>query len=49
MEPEEHHRRVEELAAELAAAGATELDRFDEPTGWWIVMQDPEGNEFCVA
>jgi hypothetical protein len=49
MEPEEHHRRVEELAAELAATGATELDRFDEPTGWWIVMQDPEGNEFCVA
>jgi hypothetical protein len=49
LEPEEHHRRVEALAAELAAAGATELDRFDEPIGWWIVMQDPEGNEFCVA
>jgi hypothetical protein len=49
LESDERHRRIEALAADLAAAGATEIDRFDEPTGWWIVMQDPEGNEFCVA
>ncbi len=49
LEADEWHRRIEALAADLATAGATEIDRFDEPTGWWIVMQDPEGNEFCVA
>jgi Glyoxalase-like domain len=49
LKPDERQRRIEALAADLAAAGATEIDRFDEPIGWWIVMQDPEGNEFCVA
>jgi hypothetical protein len=44
----ERHRAVEIHAARLVEAGATLVGRFDEPTGWWIVMQDPEGNEFCV-
>lgn len=35
--------------AELAAAGATEVRRFDENGDWWMVMTDPEGNEFCVT
>lgn len=37
-------------AEELKAAGATELQRVD-PSGieaGWIVMADPEGNEFCL-
>ena len=37
-------------AEELQAAGATILKRF-EPSGieaGWIVMADPEGNEFCL-
>jgi hypothetical protein len=34
---------------ELAAAGATEIRRVDEHGGWWMVMSDPEGNEFCVT
>ena len=34
---------------ELAAAGATEVRRVDEHGGWWMVMSDPEGNEFCVT
>ncbi|MFW2334989.1 VOC family protein [Ilumatobacter sp.] len=21
----------------------------DEEGGWWMVMNDPEGNEFCVT
>jgi hypothetical protein len=35
--------------AELLAAGATEIRRVDEHGGWWMVMADPEGNEFCVT
>ncbi len=46
--------RMETEVQRLVAAGATELwtlqdpDDHDEP--WvWTVMQDPEGNEFCVG
>jgi hypothetical protein len=34
---------------ELVAAGADEVRRVDEQGGWWMVMTDPEGNEFCVT
>jgi hypothetical protein len=34
---------------ELTAAGATEIRRVDEHGSWWMVMSDPEGNEFCVT
>jgi hypothetical protein len=30
------------------SAGATIQQRFDSDEGFWLVMQDPEGNEFCV-
>jgi Glyoxalase-like domain len=36
-------------AARLAEAGATRLREQDDAFGYCIVMQDPEGNEFCVA
>ena len=32
----------------LVAAGATVLREMQEESGWWIVMADPEGNEFCL-
>ncbi|MEA4944786.1 MAG: VOC family protein [Propionicimonas sp.] len=33
----------------LVAAGATQGEVFDdEISGHWIVMRDPEGNEFCI-
>lgn len=35
--------------AELLDAGATEIRRVDEHGSWWMVMSDPEGNEFCVT
>ena len=35
--------------AELLSAGATEIRRVDEHGRWWMVMADPEGNEFCVT
>jgi hypothetical protein len=34
---------------ELVRHGATEIRRVDEHGGWWMVMSDPEGNEFCVT
>lgn len=33
---------------QLVEAGATEIGRVDEHGGWWVVLLDPEGNEFCV-
>jgi hypothetical protein len=46
----ERVRVVEERAARLEAAGATRtrvLDEYQDHYG--VVMQDPEGNEFCVT
>jgi hypothetical protein len=40
-------RRADEVAR-LRALGARVLDEVKEPSGSWVVMADPEGNEFCV-
>ncbi|MFI1922701.1 MULTISPECIES: VOC family protein [unclassified Streptomyces] len=32
----------------LTALGASVLREVKEPSGQWVVMADPEGNEFCV-
>jgi hypothetical protein len=37
------------LVDRLKELGATEHDSFDEMGSVWIVMQDPEGNEFCIT
>ncbi|PRY42285.1 VOC family protein [Umezawaea tangerina] len=34
--------------ARLVEAGAVVVGEVDEPTGRCTVLQDPEGNEFCV-
>ncbi|MZE79592.1 VOC family protein [Streptomyces xinghaiensis] len=34
--------------ARLEGLGAGVLQTVDEPSGSWVVMADPEGNEFCV-
>jgi hypothetical protein len=39
----------ETKVAELKQAGAVEVRRVDEHGQWWMVMADPEGNEFCVT
>ena len=41
---ESMHSRAEELVG----LGATIVAEFDDPTGRWITMLDPEGNEFCI-
>ncbi len=40
---------VDARVADLEAAGATIFRRVEERGGYWVVMQDPEGNEFCVV
>ncbi len=44
-------RAPETMAEEverLRGLGASELRFVEEGAGWWTVMADPEGNEFCV-
>ena len=45
---EERRRRVAAAAERAFSAGATRLKAHDEPGEHWVVMQDPEGNEFCL-
>ena len=45
---DQQDRSREARIASLVERGATEVARFDEPGGKWVVMTDPEGNEFCV-
>jgi predicted enzyme related to lactoylglutathione lyase len=42
-------RDVEAEVARLVALGATEVDRREGNGTRWVVMQDPEGNEFCLG
>ncbi|MFC4492793.1 VOC family protein [Streptomyces ovatisporus] len=44
-------RRVTDKVEELTAAGAAVVRIMDEPgmDYYCVVLQDPEGNEFCVA
>jgi glyoxalase superfamily protein len=46
---EERRRRVAAAAERAVAAGATRLRDHDEAgEQHWVVLQDPEGNEFCL-
>ncbi len=40
--------RRDEESARLEGLGARVLRRVEEPSGSWVVMADPEGNEFCL-
>ena len=41
---------LDALVARLEGLGATRVREVDKgPAGRWWIMQDPEGNEFCVA
>lgn len=45
---EARRERVDAEADRLRGLGATRLRAGDEHGEFWVVMQDPEGNEFCV-
>ena len=45
---DERHRLVDEHVARLVDAGATRVGEMTEHGERWVVLQDPEGNEFCV-
>jgi hypothetical protein len=51
MEPSDRPARCRQRAAELEQLGATQLrvlEGEEGPGSFWIVMADPEGNEFCL-
>jgi hypothetical protein len=42
---DDKHAKIEQLVG----AGATVVRRVEEHGSWWMIMTDPEGNEFCVT
>jgi hypothetical protein len=48
LDPDARRARLRAEAERLVAAGGTELYGFEERGQFWITMQDPEGNEFCL-
>jgi hypothetical protein len=46
--PEEHRQRVDAEVERLIGLGAKKLRVLEEHGEYYTVMQDPEGNEFCV-
>jgi hypothetical protein len=49
LPPEQRSERVAAEVERLAALGAGQIRTYDEMGEHWVVMQDPEGNEFCVS
>ncbi len=45
---EERRARVDAEVERLRGAGATQLRPVEEHGEYWVVMADPEGNEFCL-
>jgi len=48
MPPDERRTRVDAAVERLVTYGATKLQTFEQHSEYWVVMQDPEGNEFCL-
>lgn len=47
--PEEARPVLLAESERLCAMGATQVRTFEEPNDYFIVLADPEGNEFCIA
>jgi hypothetical protein len=45
---EERRERVDAEVERLIALGATRMWPMEQRGEYWVVMQDPEGNEFCL-
>jgi hypothetical protein len=48
LDADARRAKLREEAERLVAAGATRLYELEERGQFWITMQDPEGNEFCL-
>ncbi len=46
---DEQRSRIGAEVERLTAAGASMMGPMEERGEYWVVMQDPEGNEFCVV
>jgi hypothetical protein len=46
--PGPRRRQVDAEVERLVALGAQALGPVDDEGGYFVVMQDPEGNEFCI-
>ena len=46
--PRERMKRVDAEVDRLLRVGATKQKAWEERGQYWVVMLDPEGNEFCV-
>ena len=46
--PEQRQAVVRAKAGALIDAGATFVAERSDEISWWITLQDPEGNEFCL-
>lgn len=49
LEPDQTAERRDEEVRRLESLGATRHDERTEMGLTWVVMTDPEGNEFCVS
>ena len=49
VEPAERRSVVAREVERLKGLGASDLRTYDEMGEHWVVMADPEGNEFCVS
>lgn len=47
-EPAEQHRLIDAEAERLLKMGAARLPSPNVHGAYWVVMADPEGNEFCL-
>ncbi len=45
---DERKERVDAEAARLVAEGASVVGPMEQRGEYWVVLRDPEGNEFCV-
>jgi hypothetical protein len=45
---EDRRWRFADAVERAVAAGATRVKAYDEAGQHWVVLQDPEGNEFCL-
>jgi hypothetical protein len=48
MSPEERRKKVNDEVIRIMKIGASKQKEWEEQGEYWVVLLDPEGNEFCV-